>query len=31
MSRLKPSNSELMHEMEKLLTDSPMSLWTDIL
>ena len=20
-----------MHEMEKLLTDSPMSLWTDIL
>ena len=31
MSRLKSSNSELMHEMEKLLTNSQMPLWTDTL
>jgi len=31
MSRLNSSNSELMHEMEKLLTDSQMPLWTDTL
>jgi hypothetical protein len=31
MSRLKFSNSELMHEMEKLLTDSQMPLWSDTL
>lgn len=31
MSRLESSNSELMHEMEKLLTDNQMPLWTDTL
>jgi len=31
MSRLESSNSELMHKMEKLLTDSQMPLWTDTL
>jgi hypothetical protein len=31
MSRLKSSNLELMHEMEKLLTDTQMPLWTDTL
>lgn len=31
MSRLKSSNSELMHEIEKLLRESQMPLWTDTL
>jgi hypothetical protein len=31
MSRLKSSNLELMHEVEKLLTNTQMPLWTDTL